>query len=275
MPQNRLLDTAAVLPSGVCAGIIESSSGNASVTPMPRKNVRRGKCLLGNECHCASQSAFRSVVCCCVNRFFHSHLKRRALHNSQHQLGEPVAIAGRILHNRAHHGHVVILAFRGPLHTSAIFPSWLRRRPPDGSAGPCASWTGPSTLVPSTSWPDASILNPESASRHWPDAVEILERQPDGVHDLMATGAHRIGAMFLHALADRSRRRAASEFSFSGGTLGGGRGGGLPSRFSRIHLPRCTGEVRLALDVTSSMLPCPSRPRRASLGTGTRRKSGP
>jgi len=57
--------------------------------------------------------------------------------------------------------------------------------------------------------------------------------------------------------------------------LGGGKGGGLASRFCRIHLPRWTGEVRFALEVTSSMLPCPSRPRRASLGTGTRRKSGP
>ena len=68
---------------------------------------------------------------------------------------------------------------------------------------------------------------------------------------------------------------ASPEFSFSGGTFGGGNGGGLPSRFSKIHLPRCTGEVRLALEVTSKMLPWPSRPRRASFGTATRRKSGP
>ena len=34
------------LASGVCAGTIESSRGSASVTPIPRKNVRRGKCFL-------------------------------------------------------------------------------------------------------------------------------------------------------------------------------------------------------------------------------------
>src|SRR4051794_32747801 len=35
--------TADVLASAVAAGIIASSKGNASVAPMPRKNVRRGK----------------------------------------------------------------------------------------------------------------------------------------------------------------------------------------------------------------------------------------
>src|SRR5438477_275256 len=35
-----------------------------------------------------------------------------------------------------------------------------------------------------------------------------------------------------------------SSFSFSGGTFGGGGGGGVPRMFSRIHLPRRTGEVR-------------------------------
>ena len=34
--------------------------------------------------------------------------------------------------------------------------------------------------------------------------------------------------------------------SFSAGTFGGGGGGGAASRFSRIHLPRRTTEVRLA-----------------------------
>ena len=37
---------AAVCASSVRAGIIESSSGSARVTPMPRRNVRRGRCFL-------------------------------------------------------------------------------------------------------------------------------------------------------------------------------------------------------------------------------------
>ena len=51
----------------------------------------------------------------------------------------------------------------------------------------------------------------------------------------------------------------------SAGTFGGGAGGGVPSMFSRIHLPRSTGDVRFGYDVTVRMLPCPSSPRRASL----------
>ena len=39
------------------------------------------------------------------------------------------------------------------------------------------------------------------------------------------------------------------------GALGGGAGGGAPSRFSRIHLPRTTGDVRSGYDVTVSRLP--------------------
>ena len=38
-------------------------------------------------------------------------------------------------------------------------------------------------------------------------------------------------------------------------TPGGGTGAGVPSRFSSTHLPRTTGEVRVAIDVTVSMLP--------------------
>src|SRR5580658_6343658 len=36
---------AAVLLSAVCAGSMESSNGRASVTPTPRRNVRRGRCF--------------------------------------------------------------------------------------------------------------------------------------------------------------------------------------------------------------------------------------
>ena len=38
----------------------------------------------------------------------------------------------------------------------------------------------------------------------------------------------------------------------------------MPSRLSSTHLPRTTGDVRLAADVTVRMLPWPSSPRRGS-----------
>ena len=60
------------------------------------------------------------------------------------------------------------------------------------------------------------------------------------------------------------------------GTLGGGGGGGVPSTFSRIHLPRPTGEVRSEYEVTVRMLPWPSRPRRfVDPASVTRRNSLP
>ena len=43
---NRLFGAAAVCASAVAAGIIESSSGSASVMPAPRRNVLRAMCLL-------------------------------------------------------------------------------------------------------------------------------------------------------------------------------------------------------------------------------------
>ncbi len=48
--------------------------------------------------------------------------------------------------------------------------------------------------------------------------------------------------------------------SSSGGTFAGGGGGATPRTLSMIHLPRFTGEVRIACDVVVSTLACPSRP---------------
>jgi len=45
MPTNRFGGAAAVSRSGRSAGTIDSSSGSASVTPAPRRNVRRGMCF--------------------------------------------------------------------------------------------------------------------------------------------------------------------------------------------------------------------------------------
>ena len=45
-----------------------------------------------------------------------------------------------------------------------------------------------------------------------------------------------------------------SAFSGSAGTFGGGGGGGVPSSTSITYLPRCTGEVRMAVDVNVRML---------------------
>src|SRR5258708_30551940 len=46
MQARRVFGDAAVLDNGVCAGTIESSSGNASDAPTPRRTVRREMCFL-------------------------------------------------------------------------------------------------------------------------------------------------------------------------------------------------------------------------------------
>ncbi len=56
--------------------------------------------------------------------------------------------------------------------------------------------------------------------------------------------------MLLDRLSHRQRLAGLLVFSISVGTSGGGGGGGAPSTFSMIHLPRSTGEVRCAYDVT-------------------------
>src|SRR5882724_10268503 len=59
------------------------------------------------------------------------------------------------------------------------------------------------------------------------------------------------------------------------GTSGGGGGGGVPNKFSRTHLPRCTTEVRLGYDVTVRILPCANKPPRFTSARATRRNCDP
>src|SRR5436190_23617332 len=63
--------------------------------------------------------------------------------------------------------------------------------------------------------------------------------------------------------------------SFSGGTSGGGGGGGAASKFSRTHLPRITGDVRVGYDVTASTAPIVITPPRWLSVSSTRRKRLP
>ena len=115
--------------------------------------------------------------------------------------------------------------------------------------------------------PEASIGCRASAVACAPraDRVEVLEREaradPSRVWQVAQAG---LRAVLLHPLAHRARLVAASLLPRAAARSAGGGGGGVPRRFSRTHLPRSTGEVRSACDVTVRMLPLPSRPRRAS-----------
>ena len=104
--------------------------------------------------------------------------------------------------------------------------------------------------------------------------VEVVEGEPDGVDEPGGTSCTRgVRPVLLHALAGRQPPAVAGLVGlFEAGMSGGGGGGGVPSSTSMTHLPRSTGDVRFASDVSTRMLPCPSTPRRVSSGWVTRRK---
>ena len=62
---------------------------------------------------------------------------------------------------------------------------------------------------------------------------------------VVTCGSSEVRILSLGTFAPAVRGFALAVCS-NGGTLAGGAGGGVPSRFSRIHLPRSTGEVRVA-----------------------------
>src|SRR4029453_12337267 len=108
--------------------------------------------------------------------------------------------------------------------------------------------------------PDDSMADPASLVRVAPMASNGSSAKPMGSNNRWHP-AH-VGA--LRWVSSRSR----SESGFWPGLLslrfvstsGGGGGGGVPTMFSRIHLPRMTGEVRVGLEVTVSTLALLSSP---------------
>ena len=75
-------------------------------------------------------------------------------------------------------------------------------------------------------------------------ASKFSSDSPTG--SISAWQAAQTGLRRCSSIRSRIERAAADFASSSGGTFGGGGGGGVPSRFSSTHLPRTTGEVRVA-----------------------------
>src|ERR1019366_10296486 len=106
MPMKRLTGAAAVWFVGVCAGTNESRRGNPSVTPTPRRKVRRGMYFFEmNICLNSLLSDFLPFR----NFFrFDSHLKRSAFNHSHRNRGKLIMILVRFPHNPADYGHILI-----------------------------------------------------------------------------------------------------------------------------------------------------------------------
>src|SRR6186713_2177792 len=107
MQPRRVFGTAAVCARSVPAGTIESSSGSASVTPVPRRNVRRERCFfvmkLTAVCLHTPVRWTGSQTLLLARRSLASalHLERRALHDAGDERREPVAVQGRVARDRA------------------------------------------------------------------------------------------------------------------------------------------------------------------------------
>ena len=116
--------------------------------------------------------------------------------------------------------------------------------------------------VPPGSTPDASMRAPASRSRHFPTASKFSIAKPIG--SIRAWQLAQAGFARCWVIASRivSVLPGSAPSVFSAGMFGGGGGGGDASRFSSTHLPRSTGEVRVAYEVSVRMLPWPSRPPR-------------
>src|SRR3989442_873699 len=101
MQARRVFGDAAVFDNGVCAGTMESSSGNASDALTPRRTVRREICFLvinmlspisqAKACATIAYPAYVNTSMTFslrrhrLNLFNSPHLKRRALHNTQNE----------------------------------------------------------------------------------------------------------------------------------------------------------------------------------------------
>ena len=88
-----------------------------------------------------------------------------------------------------------------------------RRTSPAASTG-LAEATGPSTVVPSASWPDASTAPPSFLRPPLADAVEVLEREAERIHHAVAARARRVLAVLLQPLAHATSAPRPLSFSF-------------------------------------------------------------
>ena len=86
--------------------------------------------------------------------------------------------------------------------------------------------------------------SPAVRVRQRPMASKFSSDSPTG--SIRAWQAAHAGLRRCSSIRSRIESTAADFSSFSGGTFAGGGGGGVPSRFSSTHLPRTTGEVRVA-----------------------------
>src|SRR6188508_507744 len=104
MAPRRVRGVAAVWPSSVAAGIIDSSSGNASVTPAPCRKVRRDRCAFVMNAIDISAAGPKGPAL-----LLHALLERVALDDAHDQRREPVVVRAGAANDRAYRRHIVVV----------------------------------------------------------------------------------------------------------------------------------------------------------------------
>ena len=209
----------------------------------------------------------------CIRRRAQS--ERGAAGDRQDDRREPVARAGPLRARPDAPPACRGRSGRGRAHTPSASRPSCRRTPPAARSSARRRLTTPSTAVPSASSPETSSTCPPSVRPPRADGVEVLEREADRIHHLVAAGTGRVGAMLGELLAHRPRPIALPRLLRA--TARSAAAGAAACR-AGSRAPTCrAGRARCAWRATSApgCPPCPSSPRRASSRTGTRRNSLP
>jgi len=109
-------------------------------------------------------------------------------------------------------------------------------------------------VLPSGSWPDASIVGTRVDRPPVPDTVELLESEAGRI-DSSRDSSQVHSPMLRHQLAHREHLAVACFCSASGGMFAAERAAASRGDF-QDPLAAFDGEVRVDRDVTSSNAPC-------------------
>src|SRR5262245_60807603 len=202
---NRVIGFAAVFWSAVNDGTMASSSGSASVAPMPRRTVRRGiaflvisMALLLRRSRCGSRAVLRPVR--------RAHGKRCARSDANNDRRPAIAVTRSVARDAPHRG----LVARVQASSERVGQQLLRERTREVflMAGDEPSQSG-DAFEACAVWKRARGINGDAVACRAPLAkrVEVLEREPQRIHAHVADRARWILPVRLHLLTDRHRLR--------------------------------------------------------------------
>src|SRR5262249_24599722 len=206
---NRLFAVAAVWARTVCAGIMASSNGRASVTPAPLRNVRRGNCFLEMNMLLAPLPTLLSGQGCgllhlAISRLLslQVHLKRLALHDAEHERRETIIRSCTVASDCANERHILVVdaaaervnqeSLSDDLYKLVRVPKQPRpqpRRPIDLRAV--------EELRRRINLASSVLSTPQR------DSVEVLQREADRIHHAVTRDAILAYAVIQHLLPHR------------------------------------------------------------------------